>query len=146
YENLGGRFREVAGAGLDAVRVSRGLATGDFDGDGDRDLVIVASNGLAEVYENLGGSAAGGWLAVDLRGRGGNRFGIGARLELETPGREGSQVREVVTGSSYLSQSELAAHFGLGAAESATLTVRWPSGRVQRVRDLAADRRVVAYE
>ncbi|HUP42511.1 MAG TPA: VCBS repeat-containing protein, partial [Thermoanaerobaculia bacterium] len=47
YENLGGRFREVAGAGLDAVRVSRGLATGDFDGDGDRDLVIVASNGLA---------------------------------------------------------------------------------------------------
>ncbi|HEX9668677.1 MAG TPA: CRTAC1 family protein [Thermoanaerobaculia bacterium] len=144
FENLGdGRFREVLDAGLDVVRVSRGLAAGDLDGDADLDLVVVNSNQPAEVYENLAG---GRWLAVELVGRESNRFGIGARLELEAGGRR--QVREARTASSYLSQNALTVHFGLPAAAAGVdrLLVRWPSGRRQRVEGLPAGRRLVLFE
>ncbi|HSL81989.1 MAG TPA: CRTAC1 family protein, partial [Thermoanaerobaculia bacterium] len=145
FENRRGRFREVdaAGAGMTAVRVSRGLAHGDLDGDGDLDLVIVNQDDLAEVYENLAGAATGGWLLVDLSSAGGGTpHGVGARLEARVPG-EGQpvQAREVRTGSSYLSQSAMTVHFGLGGAETATLTVRWPSGEVRRIEGLPASRR-----
>ncbi len=150
-ENLGGgRFRELSGTGFEEpVRVSRGLAAGDLDGDGDLDLVVVNSNQRADAYENLAdeapGSAPRGWLEVGLRGSGGNRFGVGARLELEPAGEAGSpQVREVRTGTSYLSQDALTVHFGLGDAASAKLTVRWPEdGKVMVYEGLRARRRVV---
>ena len=143
-ENLGdGRFREVEDSGLELVRVSRGLATGDLDGDADADLVIVTSNGVAEVYENL--SLGGGWLAVDLRGLGKNRFGIGSRVTVESSGRR--QVREVRTGSSYLSQSDLTLLFGLGEAQEVNrLWVAWPSGRRQVFEGWTAGKAVLAYE
>ena len=140
FEARGGRFAEVQDAGLDVVRSSRGLAVGDLDLDGDLDVVVANSNDLAEVYENLTGQDAG-WLLVDLAGAGGNRFGIGGRVEL--PSAAGTARREVRTGSSYLSQNALAVHFGTGGrAVLDRLVVRWPDGRVRELRDLPARRRL----
>ncbi len=135
FENLGnGRFREDTATGMDIVRVSRALATGDLDGDGDLDVVIVNSNDLTEAYENVG-TGNGHWLSVELRD------GIGARLELVAGGK--TQIRDVRTASSYQAQNALAAHFGLGKSEGADrLTVKWPDGKVQIFNQLPADRRL----
>ncbi len=139
FENAAGRFREVADAGLDVVRSSRGLATGDLDGDGDLDVVIANSNDLAEVYENLGGD--GGWLAVDMARADDDRFAVGARLEIGTS--KGVARREVRAGSSYLSQNALTVHFGTGTVDRIErLVVRWPQGRVLELRDLPVRRRL----
>ncbi len=143
FENLGGgRFVEVEASGMDVVRASRGLATGDLDGDGDLDVVISNSNDRAEVYENLAGGS--GWLQVDLVGSAANRFGIGARLDIAAGTRR--QWREVRTASSYLSQSALTAHFGLGPAATADLDLRWPGGRRQRFVAVPAGQRLRIFE
>ena len=143
FENLGnGKFREDTATGMDVVRASRGLATGDLDGDGDLEVVVVNVDDLAEVYENLG--ETGRWLAVELDGGKSNRSGIGARLELSAAGK--TWIRDVRTASSYQSQNALAAHFGLGKGIGAKgadrLTVRWPSGKVQVFVLLPPDRKV----
>jgi enediyne biosynthesis protein E4 len=139
----GGRFVELSGIGLDAVRASRGLAVGDLSGDGALDLVIVNSNDEVEAYANRT-PAPGRYLRVDLLAVSPNPAAIGARVELEAGGRR--QVREVRTGASYLSQSETTLHFGLGdAARVDRLRVRWTDGRVSELRDLPADRRVRLY-
>jgi hypothetical protein len=135
FENLGnGKFREDTATGMDVVRVSRALVTGDLDGDGDLEVVIVNSNDLAEVYENVG-EKNGRWLSVELNG------GIGARLELMAGAK--TQIRDVRTASSYQAQNALAAHFGLGTGNGADrLTIKWPSGKVQTFNQLPADRRL----
>ncbi|HVS03817.1 MAG TPA: CRTAC1 family protein [Thermoanaerobaculia bacterium] len=134
------RFRELSGHGMDAVLASRGLAVGDLDLDGDLDVVVVNSNDVAEAWENTGGSEAGGWLQVDLAAPAGNRHGVGARVEL-VAGR--SQLREVRTGASYLSQNALTLHFGTAdASRVERLHVRWPDGRRSELRDLPVRRRV----
>jgi enediyne biosynthesis protein E4 len=140
FENLGtGKFREEKASGMDVVRASRALACGDLDGDGDLDVVIVDANEPAEVYENV--SAGGGWLQVGFAAPAGNRFAIGARLELESGGKR--QVREVKTASSYLAQNALAAHFGLGKSAAVDrLTVRRPD-RIDIYAGLPANRRLV---
>ncbi len=129
YVNQGsGRFRVEPEAGLSEVRVSRGLASGDLDGDGDADLVISNSNDLAEVYENVT-SSGHRWLQVGLAAPGGNPLGIGARLELEAAGRR--QLREMRTASSFHSQNPATTIFGVGPAERDSadrLTVIWPGG------------------
>ena len=145
----GARFREVADPGFSHVGASRGLASGDLDRDGDLDLVFTNVADEVEVYENLRIGPGerpppedwAAWLQVDLVRSAGNRFGVGARIEVEAGGRR--QVREVTAGSSYLSQSALTAHFGLGSATAVDrLTVRWPEGRVQVIEGLPVNRRL----
>jgi hypothetical protein len=140
YENLGnGKFRDDPNTGMDGVRVHRGLAAGDLDGDGDLDVAINSNNDVCEVYENV--SAGAHWLQVDFAAPTGNRFAVGARLELEAMGKK--QIREVKTGASYASQSALSVHFGLGKGEKVDrLTVRRP-GRAQVFEGVPADRRIV---
>ena len=148
FENLGeGRFRDASAITGDAFRderVGRGSATGDLDNDGDLDLVIVNLADGAQLYENIGGGG-NHWLVVSLVGRESNRDGIGARIRLIAGSLE--QVEEVRSGSSYLSQNDMRVHFGLGPATRADLLeIRWPSGRVERLRDVPADRFVILVE
>ncbi len=140
FENLGnGTFREDQETGLNGIHSHRGLAAGDLDGDGDLDVAVVSSNESCEVYENV--TAGGRYLQVDFAAPKGNRFAIGARLELETGGKR--QIRDVKTASSYLSQNALSVHFGLGKATSVDrLTVRRP-GNVQVFENLPANKRLV---
>lgn len=142
FENLGdGRFRERLDAGLDTVRTSRGSAVADLDLDGDLDIVVVNSNQPSEAYENR---AAGGWFALGFSpGSAGSAGAVGAEVVLTAGGR--TQVRETRAGSSYLSQSALAAFFGVGEAERIErVTVRQPlRERPLVLRDLPANRRVL---
>lgn len=143
-----GVFAESDSSGLSEIRASRGLAVGDLDLDGDQDLVIVASNARAEVYENQWGARRAAFLRAQLRGRKSNAQGIGARLTIRrtTLGRDVESRSHVVTGSSYLSQNETVVHFGLGDARAASLEVRWPSGRLQRFEGLPAGVSIVVAE
>jgi len=138
YRNLrNGRFEEVsarAGPGVSLLRSARGVAFGDFDNDGDIDVVI---NNVNDVPTLLRNDVATGnhWLKVRVVGTRSNRTGLGARVKVVAGGH--SQIDEVRSGGSYISQSDLRLHFGLGMATSADLVeVRWPSGLVDRVRDV----------
>ncbi len=140
YRNAGDlRFEETGKAwGLDQSGVSFGAATADFDGDGDLDLIFSNYQGPVTLLRN--DSQGGHRLLISLRGERSNRFGVGARVEVETAG--GVHVRTLALARGYLSTSEPVLHFGLGReARVQRLTVRWPSGTVQEFRDLAADRR-----
>ncbi len=135
--NGDGTFAEVADAGLDVVRSSRGLAMVDIDLDGDLDLAISNSDEPAEVYENVT-AAPGGWLQLSL---GDQRSPLGARVEVTAGGRR--QTRELRAGSSYMSQSSAAVHVGLGAAAGVdSVLVTWPDGRRLRFTDPPANRRL----
>ena len=132
FENRGdGTFREVENAGVEVARVSRGLATGDLDGDGDLDVGVVNSDGPAEVYENVT-EPQGRRLALDLRAAGADPYGIGARIEVTSEGVV--RVDEARTASSFLSQNALTVHFGLGLGIERVerVDLAWPSGSRQR--------------
>src|SRR5262245_9744879 len=138
-----GRFADLtaaAGAPLAVRRAGRGAAFGDYDDDGRVDVLVTGLNERPTLLHNET-APSGHWLSVTLRGRRSNRDGIGARLTLQAGGQQ--QVREVHTDGSYLSQSDRRAHFGLGPALSAdSLEVRWPSGVVDRLSNVGADRRL----
>jgi hypothetical protein len=139
-----GKFRDVArevGGGFETPIVGRGLAYGDFDRDGDLDLLVTTNNGPAYLYRNdqTGGNRS---IQFQLTGTKSNRDAIGATVKIF--GGRLSQSRVVRGGSSYLSQSELAVTFGVGRSEKIErVTVDWPSGRSEEYKDLAAGR---AYE
>jgi enediyne biosynthesis protein E4 len=129
FRNLGnGTFEELieeAGPGVAAVHASRGCAFGDFDNDGDIDILIV---NMSEVPSLLRNDMRGNnhWLKVKLVGTKSNRSAIGARV-LAHYGKK-IQAQEVLSQSSFYSSNDPRLHFGLGAETSANLDIRWPSG------------------
>jgi len=136
-----GKFRDVArevGGGFDTPIVGRGLAYGDFDRDGDLDLLITTNNGPAYLYRNdqTSGNRS---IRFQLTGTKSNRDAIGAIVRIFAEGNAGqSQWRMVHGGSSYLSQSELPVTFGVGKSEKIELvTIEWPSGRNEEYKNLA---------
>jgi hypothetical protein len=125
--------------------VSRGLAVGDYDNDGDPDAFVVVNGGRAMLLRNEGGSA-NHWLKVRLAGRLSNRFGLGTKLRVVAGGK--TAIREVGAGSSYYSQNAVGEElFGLGVSERVdSLKVTWPSGVTQDLFDLVADQMIVVTE
>ena len=142
FRNLGGaRFEEVTPRGGEDFRrseVSRGLAVGDLDNDGDTDVVVANNSGPARLLINQLGSDRH-WLGLRLVGRGVARDMLGAWVGVERAG-EPTLWRRVRTGGSYLSASDPRLLIGLGAsAEVGGVVVEWPSGRRERFA-VAADR------
>ena len=125
-----------AGMAFATPKVGRGLAYGDFDRDGDLDLLITTNQGPACLYRNdlANGNRS---LRLELHGTKSNRDAIGAVVRVTTA--EGTQTRMVKTGSSYLSQSELTLTFGLAHRDKADrVVVEWPSGQTQDFRGVTA--------
>lgn len=148
FRNLGaGRFEDVAGeAGrmLEHAVVGRGAAYGDYDNDGDLDVLVTVNNGPALLLRN-DAARANNVLRVQTIGTVSNRDGIGARVDVSVAGEERWQI--VKTGSSYASQSELPLTFGLGdAAVADAVRVIWPSGREDAIGTVVANRLVVIRE
>lgn len=151
FRNRGRRkFEEVShrvGRALERAIVGRGAAYGDFDNDGDLDLLITANNGPARLLRNDNANQ-NDLLRVKLIGAKSNRDGIGAKVTLKGP--KGERMWSIVkTGSSYCSQSELPLVFGLGKPEGervVSLEVLWPSGRKDSVQEVKANQFVTLEE
>jgi hypothetical protein len=137
----GGQWQALtAEAGFEAAPPARhrGCAFGDFDGDGRVDLVVTALGKNAEIWMNRS-EGSGHWLNLALEGTKSNRDGIGARIKIVTSA--GTQYNHMTTSVGYASSSYGPVHFGLGADSAAKLVeIRWPSGMVQMLQDVAGDR------
>ncbi len=134
-----GKFRDVAaavGGEFSQPKVGRGLCHGDFDRDGDVDLLITTNNGPAFLYRN---DQLAGYHSIRflLTGTQSNRDAIGASIQIEYDGL--TQSRLVKSGSSYLSQSELSVTFGLGRRDRISrVVIQWPNGKTEDYKNLAA--------
>jgi hypothetical protein len=141
YRNLrDGTFAEIGSSipALASRRVSRGAAFGDYDEDGDVDVIVNELDGAPMLLRNDGGSKAGHWISLKLQGTKSNRNAAGARVELKAGGL--TQIDEVHAGDSYISHSDWRLHFGLGAATIVDeITVRWPAGGVEKLTNVKAD-------
>ncbi|HYS04786.1 MAG TPA: CRTAC1 family protein [Candidatus Dormibacteraeota bacterium] len=151
FENDGhGKFADAGrahGAYFGTPAVGRGLATADYDNDGDLDFVVAANNGHAKLLRNDGGAAAGRFITLRLEGTRCNRDAIGARVTVRAGGR--TQVQEVRSASSYLSQNDMRLHFGLGAATQVdSIEIRWPEKvkKVEKVGPAATDQFLIIRE
>jgi len=128
---------DQAGPALKEKRVSRGLAVGDLFNDGNMDVVISDIDGAPMILRNHGVPGRH-WVSFELAGTKSNRLALNARLKIVAGGM--TQTDEIHSGGSYLSQNDLRVHFGLGAATKIdSLEIRWPSGKVETLSNLAAD-------
>jgi len=147
YRNLGnGKFQDAsmdAGPGILEKVAARGCAFGDFDNDGDIDVVVNCVNDVPQLLR-CDSTLKNNWLLVKTVGTKSNRSGIGARVICSTAGHR--QTDEVRSGGSYISQNDLRVHFGLGSAEKADLEVHWPSGVVDKIAGVAANQVVTVKE
>jgi len=147
FRNLGGgKFEELigeGGPGIEEAHASRGVAFGDFDNDGDIDILIMNQNEPPSLLRNdVSGESR--WLKVKLVGTKSNRSAIGATVIASYGGKK--QAQAVMAQSSYLSVSDRRLHFGLGAADKADLEIRWPNGARESVPNLAAGQLVTIQE
>ncbi|MBK9314916.1 MAG: CRTAC1 family protein [Acidobacteria bacterium] len=136
YRNLkNGTFAEISadvGHSLTERRASRGAAFGDYDDDGDMDLIVNDLDGPPMLLRNDGGNKAGNWISLKLTGSKSNRNAVGAKVVLKAGGL--TQVEEVRAGDSYISHSDWRLHFGLGKAKTVDeITIRWPSGKIEKL-------------
>jgi len=154
YRNLrNARFEDVsmnAGPGISEPIASRGCAFGDFDNDGDMDVVVNPVNNRPQLLR-CDSQTGNHWIKVRTIGTKSNRSGIGARIKCVTtvPGepKPHQQIDEVRSGGSYISQNDLRVHFGLGKVDKVDLLeIRWPSGQVDTLKDVNADQLVYVKE
>lgn len=148
YRNLrNGRFADVsaaAGEGVVEPNASRGAAFGDYDNDGDIDIVINSVNAPPELLR-IDSTNQNNWIKIKTIGTRSNRDGIGARIKCVTA--DGEQIDEVRSGGSYYSQNDLRVHFGLGKNSSVkTIEIRWPSGQIDKLNELAVNQLVTVKE
>jgi hypothetical protein len=149
FRNLGKkRFEEVTtklGRAMQQAMVARGVSYGDFDNDGDLDLLITCNNGQARLLRNDGGNQ-NNLLRIKTVGTASNRDGIGAKITLKVSAQQ-KLWGVVKSGSSFASQSELPLTFGLGKADKiASIEVAWPSGRVDKLQDVNANQAITIQE
>jgi hypothetical protein len=147
FRNLGnGTFEELskeAGPGIAEAHCSRGCAFGDFDNDGDLDILIVNLNEPPSLLRNdMRGDHH--WLKIKLIGTKSNRSAIGARVVVHYGGKK--QAQEVMSQSSFYSSNDPRLHFGLGAVKTADVEIRWPSGARENFKAVAANQLIVVKE
>jgi hypothetical protein len=132
FEDMKGK----AGPGLEAEKSSRGSAVGDFDNDGDADILVVNINDTPDLLENRGGNR-NSWIGFLTEGTVSNRSGIGSRIVVRS--RDRRWTGEVRSGGSYISQNDRRVRFGLGGLEAVdSVEIRWPDGTLQKFGKTAA--------
>jgi len=154
YRNLrNGRFEDIStqlGLGISDPVAARGCAFGDFDNDGDVDVVVNPVNDYPQLLR-CDSKLENNWLKVKTIGTKSNRSGIGARLKcVSRPSDEKDihqQIDEVRSGGSYYSQNDLRVHFGLGNADKVQLLeIRWPSGQIDQLKNISANQLIFVKE
>ena len=147
FRNQGnGKFVQLgaeAGPGIEALHCGRGAAFGDFDNDGDMDVLIMNVNEPPSLLRN-DAPPGNRWIKIRLEGTKSNRSAIGARVLVRYGGKV--QVQELLSSSSFISANDPRLHFGLGAATTADIEVHWPRGLVESMKSVASNQLITLRE